>query len=141
MMRITPRSLPGIVLDENRKVSPSFSSSPRYLPRASCALAARRSPWLPVTSSIRLPRGTSSACSGLITGGKSVSTPVSTAASTIRRIARPSSTTDRPALRAAVASVFSRATLLAKVVATTMPSASLTSILIAGPIEASDRPG
>ena len=42
MIRMTPRSLPGIVLDENRNRSPSASSSPIYLPRANCALAARR---------------------------------------------------------------------------------------------------
>ena len=33
-----------IVFEENRKVSPSFISRPRYFPRESCAEAARRSP-------------------------------------------------------------------------------------------------
>ncbi len=63
------------------------------------------------------------ASSGLIVLRKVVSTPVSTDASIIRRIARPSRHTDRPARSPASASVFTRATLLAKVVATTMPLA------------------
>ena len=36
-MRATPTSLPGIVFDEKRKVSPSRRSSPMYDPCASCA--------------------------------------------------------------------------------------------------------
>ena len=141
MMRMTPRSLPGMVLEEKRNRSPGFSSSPWYLPKASWAEAARRSPWLPVTSSIRFSRGMSRACSGLTTVGKSASTPVSIAASIMRRMARPRSTIERPALCPASASVFTRATLEAKVVAQTSPSASRTSVSMAGPTVASERPG
>ena len=137
---ITPRSLPGMVLEENRNMSPSFISSPMYLPRASCADAARRSPCEPVTSSIRFSRGMPRASSGLTTGGKSFITPVSSEASTMRFIARPSSTTDRPARSPASASVFTRATLEAKVVATTIPCAVPSSFSISGPTVASDRP-
>jgi hypothetical protein len=60
--------------------------------------------------------------------GKSVRTPASTAAVTIRFIARPSRQIDRPCAAPASASVFSRATLEAKVVATTMPRASAISL-------------
>ena len=75
------------------------------------------------------------------TGGKSFITPVSRAASTIRFIARPSNTTERPARAPASASVLTRATLEAKVVATTIPCAPLTSFSISGPSVASERPG
>ncbi len=56
-------------------------------------------------------------------------------------IARPSTTTSRPAALPASASVFSRATFEAKVVAATMPSALRTSAVIGAASEASDRPG
>jgi hypothetical protein len=59
----------------------------------------------------------------------------------MRRIARPSSTIDRPARRPASASVFSRATFEAKVVATTRPLDPATSLSISAPTLASDRPG
>jgi len=130
-----------MVLDENRKVSPCFICSPRYLPRASWAEAARRSPWLPVTISIRLPRATSAASSGGITGGKPFSTPTSVATLTMRCIARPRRQIERPAACPASASVFSRATFEAKVVATTIPGcAAINSV--SGPASvASERPG
>ena len=53
-IRATATSLPGMVFEEKRKVSPAPSSKPMYLPCASCAVAARRSPWLPVASTSRL---------------------------------------------------------------------------------------
>ena len=141
MIRSTDFSLPGIVFEENRNRSPSAISRPRYLPRDSCAEAARRSPWLPVTISIRLSRGISTACSGVTVFGKSFRTPVVTAASIIRRIARPRRQTERPAACPASASVFTRATFDAKVVATTMPRAFDTSASRSPESVASDRPG
>ncbi len=102
-------------------MSPSFSVRPRYLPRLSCAEAARRSPCDPVTISIRLSRGIDSASSGLTVAGKSARMPVSTPAVIIRRIARPRSTTERPAFLPATARVLTRAMFEAKVVAATMP--------------------
>jgi hypothetical protein len=105
-IRSTSRSLPGMVLDEKRNRSPAFISIPRYLPRDSCALAARRSPCDPVTISIRLPRGTSAASSGLTVRGKSVRTPDCSAAATMRFIARPIRQTERSAARAASAKVL-----------------------------------
>ena len=80
------------------------------------------------------------ASSGLTTVGKLSSTPVLIDASIIRRIARPIRQTERPARSPASASVFTRATLEANVVATTMPDASRTSVSISGPTVASDRP-
>ena len=59
----------------------------------------------------------------------------------MRRIARPNRQIERPARSPASARVFTRATLLAKVVATTMPLALATSFSISGPTEASERPG
>ena len=140
MIRITSRSLPGIVLEENRNRSPSFNTMPLYLPRANCALAARLSPWLPVTSSITFSRGRLETSSGPMTLGKPDRTPVSTEASIIRRMARPKRQIDRPARSPASARVFTRATLEAKVVATTILRASDTSFSTAGPTVASDRP-
>ena len=58
----------------------------------------------------------------------------------MRRMARPSKQIERPAFSPANASVFTLATLLAKVVATTMPFASLTSFSISGPTVTSERP-
>ena len=121
MILITPRSLPGITFEENRNVSPSFIDRPRYLPRLSCAVAARRSPCEPVTISIRFWRGTSTASSGWIVPGKPLRTLASSATCTILRMARPKRQTERPAARPASARVFSRATFEAKVVATTIP--------------------
>ena len=59
----------------------------------------------------------------------------------MRRMARPSSTIDRPARTPASASVLTRATLEANVVATTIPVAFSTSFSISGASSASDRPG
>ena len=140
MIQITPFSLPGMVLEENRNRSPSLSSMPRYLPRASCAVAARRSPCDPVVISIRFSRGISAASSGCTTLGKSLSTPVSMEASIIRRMARPNSTIERPARSPACASVLTRATLEAKVVAATMPEASEMSLVMLSPRSLSERP-
>ena len=123
MIRPTPRSLPGIVRAENRKVSPSLSDSPMNPWLASWAEAARRSPWDPGPTIKRPPRRASAAPPGNSVRGKPVSSPVSCATSTIRRIARPSRQTDRPASVAASAIVLRRATLEANVVATTMPDA------------------
>jgi hypothetical protein len=66
---------------------------------------------------------------------------VSCAAATIFFIARPSRQTDRPAAMPACASVRTRATFEAKVVATTMPRASATSSVIGSTSADSDRPG
>ena len=55
-------------------------------------------------------------------------------------IARPSTTTSRPAALPACASVRSRATFEAKVVATTIPSAACISWPIGSISEASERP-
>ena len=129
-----------MVLDENRNVSPSFISIPRYLPRDSCALAARRSPWLPVTSSIRLRRGTSSASSGLTVLGNPDRTAASSDADSIRFIDRPRTQIVRSAARAASASVFSRATFDPNVVATTMPEQDLISSVRGSASVASERP-
>ena len=78
--------------------------------------------------------------SGLIVLGKSVSKPVSIAASVIRRIARPNRQTDRPAAVAASANVFKRAMFEANVVATTIPGASRISPVTSSMIDASERP-
>lgn len=56
-------------------------------------------------------------------------------------MARPSTTILRPAARPASASVFSRATFEAKVVATTIPSAPRISASIGSASVASERPG
>ncbi len=64
------------------------------------------------------------ACSSGTVVGKSVSCPVCTAISIIRRMARPATTIERPPARAALASVRSRATFEAKVVAATARGAS-----------------
>ena len=122
-------------------MSPGFSSKPMYLPRASCAEAARRSPWLPVASTSRFRRGTLSASSGSSVAGKPSSTSAACAVFSMVFIARPSTTTCRPASRPASASVFSRATFEAKVVATTMPSAAPISAPSGSISDASDRPG
>ena len=111
------------------------------MPRESAAEAARRSPWLPVTISMRFWRGTSTASSGAMVLGKSVTTFVSTAASIIRRMARPRRQTERPAATPASAIVFTLATFEAKVVATNMPGADAMSFSISGPTVASDLPG
>ena len=114
---------------------------PLYLPLAIWADPARRSPCEPVTNIIRLPRGTSSLSSSDTVGGKLVKTPVDCATAIMRCIARPSTSTVRPASTPACASVFSRATFDANVVATTSPSADRTKSVI-GPIRVdSDRPG
>ena len=44
IIRPTEISLPGIVFDENKNVSPSCIVMPKYLPRANCAEAALPSP-------------------------------------------------------------------------------------------------
>ena len=141
MMRMTSFSFPGIVLEEKRKVSPSFSSIPRCFPREREAEAARRSPCDPVTISIRFSRGMFLASSGDTTVGKSDKTPVLIEASIMRRIARPRRQIDRPAACPAWASVLTRATFDAKVVATNMPVDWLTNLVISGPTMTSDRPG
>ena len=140
-MRATLTSLPGMVFEENRNVSPSCSSSPMYFPPASWAEAARRSPWLPVASTSNWWRGTPSISSTSSVGGKPPSTSVARAVFSIVFIARPTTTTCRPAARPASASVLSRATLEAKVVATTMPLAPAISSVIGAASVASDRPG
>ena len=112
-----------------------------YLPCASCALAARRSPWLPVASTSRLPRGTVSMSSTSRTGGNPSSTSAACAVFSIVFIARPSTTTCRPAACPASASVFSRATFEAKVVATTSPSVARISAPTGSVSVASERPG
>ena len=81
-------------------MSPSFISMPEILAPASCADAARRSPWLPVTISIRLSRGTFQRLFRLTVGGKSGQH------ARLRRrpdhpLHRPAQKTDRPARRAA----------------------------------------
>ena len=85
-------------------------------------------------------RGMFSASSGETTGGKPVRMPTSVAASTMRRIDRPSSTTERFAFLAASASVLRRAMLEANVVATTIPLASDIISAIASPMVFSERP-
>ncbi len=59
----------------------------------------------------------------------------------MRRMARPRRQIERSAAAAASASVFSRATFEAKVVATTMPRAPAISAFSGSPSVASDRPG
>ena len=58
----------------------------------------------------------------------------------MRRIARPIRHMDRPARAPASAKVFTRATLLANVVATTIDGADCTNFSISGPTVASERP-
>jgi hypothetical protein len=60
-MRITPRSLPGMDLRRKQEhVALLQLEAPDTCRATAAPLAARRSPWLPVTISIRLRRGTSS---------------------------------------------------------------------------------
>ena len=89
-------------------------------------VAARRSPWLPVASTSRCRRGTRVDVEHVERLRESRRAPRRRARSSAwcsspGRARRPA----RPAARPASASVFSRATFEAKVVATTSPSASL----------------
>jgi len=85
-------------------------------------------------------RGTWLASSGAMVAGKPVRTPVALPASTMRFIARPIRQTERPARTPASASVLTRATLLANVVATTMPRQPSTSSVMGWPTLLSERP-
>ena len=85
-------------------------------------------------------RGISNASSGLTVGGKSTRTPTFKASSTILFIARPIKQIERPAFRPASAKVLTRATLLAKVVATTICSAEATKLVILSLRLDSERP-
>ncbi len=73
--------------------------------------------------------------------GKLVRMPVSTAACTMRRIARPSRQICRPAATPASARVFSRAMFEAKVVATTICRWAMTKSRSGFASTASERPG
>ena len=137
---ITPLSFPGIVFDENRKRSPSPRVIPWYFPLASWADAARLSPCDPVTISKRFRFGTFLASSGDIKFGKSDNTPDSIETSIILFIALPIKQTDLPASSAASASDLIRATLLAKVVATTISEHFSINLRISGATSDSDRP-
>ncbi len=139
--RPTEVSLPGMVFEENRNISPSRRVMPLYLPLAICADPARRSPCEPVTRIIRFWRSISLASSDGIVGGKSVKTPVAWETAIIFFIDRPITTTVRPASTPAWARVFRRATFDANVVATTRPLAVEISALIGFVRVASDRPG
>ena len=103
-------------------------------------MAALRSPCDPVANINRFSRGTCSASSGLISGGKSLKTPVSTEASIILLIALPRMHTERPDLTPASANVFNRATLDPNVVATTSRSAFSISSCSGMLIDSSERP-
>ena len=143
MIRSTSRSLPGMVLDENRKVSPSFISQPqilaaRQLRRGGAPFALAAGDEQHQVAARHLQR--------LFGRDGRAESPVSTPASSRRRqhpLHRPAQQADRAVRRRAPASasVFSRATFEAKVVATTMPAGACDQLGQRLGQRASDRPG